>query len=64
MSAPDTNVKTQETRHRPALAGIKLSLAVAAALFLGWFGWVVISGDAPEGAEVQVQPGVGTVEAD
>ncbi|KUF11478.1 hypothetical protein [Pseudoponticoccus marisrubri] len=64
MSAPDTDTPTQEARHRPALAGIKLSLAFVAVLFLGWIGWTFLTTDGPEGAEVQVEPGVGTEPAD
>ncbi|WP_121061832.1 hypothetical protein [Chachezhania antarctica] len=34
MSAPDTNIKRQERRHKPALRGIGLSIGVVVVLVL------------------------------
>ncbi|WGW03274.1 hypothetical protein [Tropicibacter oceani] len=64
MSAPDTNLSTQEKRHKPALSVLRLSMAMVGLLLLLFVGWLVLSADAPQGAETQVQPGVGTVPAD
>lgn len=54
MSAPDTNVEKEERRHKPALTGIRLSLIVAAGLFIGFLGWTFAQSDGPEGAETQI----------
>jgi hypothetical protein len=34
MSAPDTNVQKQKRRHRPALIGIAIAVALGAVFFL------------------------------
>ncbi|MFZ7089555.1 hypothetical protein [Primorskyibacter sp. 2E233] len=64
MSAPDTNPKIEERRHKGAVGGIKLVLVFAAILLLFFVGWTFFAADDPEGADVQVQPGVGTVETE
>ena len=61
MSAPDTNTTRQEQRHKPALLGIKASLAIVALLFVGWVGWIFIAADGPNGADVQVDGRTGEV---
>ena len=50
MSPPDTNVKTQARRHRPALIGILLAVGFAAILFAAWV-FLQVSPDI-EGADV------------
>lgn len=50
MSAPDTNTRTQERRHRPALLGIKGAMAFGALMMLGLGLFVV--GNAGDGAAV------------
>ena len=64
MSAPDTDLDAQKRKHRPSLVGIGLVVAFALALLAGLLVWVVANGDTPEGADVQVQPGIGTTETD
>lgn len=61
MSAPDTDLEKQRTRHRPALFGIGLSAAVAAVLLVVFLGWVFAQGDDPEGAEQQVDGRTGAI---
>ncbi|MBN9887460.1 hypothetical protein [Salipiger abyssi] len=48
MSAPDTNLKKQERQHRAPLWGIWAGLGIVVLLFLGWLGWVIAGGEAPE----------------
>lgn len=64
MSAPRTDLETQERKHRPALVGIAMAVGFALVLLAGLLIWLFATGDAPEGADVQVQPGIGTVEDD
>ena len=64
MSAPDTNVDKQEKQHKPSLLGIKGVLIFAFTLLVLFVGYVFLQGDNPEGAAVQVEPGVGTEAAD
>ena len=64
MSAPDTNTEKERKRHKPALWSIKGGLALAGVLLLVYVGWLFIQTDGPEGADVQVQPGIGTEEVD
>ncbi|CUH76658.1 hypothetical protein [Tropicibacter naphthalenivorans] len=59
MSAPDTNLQTQEHEHKPALTGIRLSLGLVALLLLVFVSYTVFQGGEPETAERQVIPGVG-----
>lgn len=54
MSAPDTNTKTEEMRHKPSLLGIKSVLIFATVLLVGWLAWTVATADGPDGAEVQI----------
>lgn len=54
MSAPDTNIKTQEKRHKPSLFGIAVSLGFAAVLLTAFLFWLSANGNAPEGAAVQI----------
>lgn len=62
MSAPRTDLETQERKHRPALLGIALAVGFALVLLAGLLIWLFATGDAPEGADVQVQPGIGTTQ--
>jgi len=64
MSAPDTDLATQQRKHRPSLVGIGLVVGFALVLLAGLLVWLAANGDTPEGADVQVQPGIGTIETD
>ncbi len=59
MSAPNTNIETQQRRHRPVLGGIGFALVFAAVLLLGYFAWLFIQTDGPEGAATQIEPVIG-----
>lgn len=65
MSAPRTNIETQEKRHRPALGGMAIAAGFASLLFVGWILWVFAYGNNPgeEDAE-RVVPGAEVVETD
>ena len=54
MSAPDTNVKKQEEKHKPALLGIKGAIGFAALLLVLFVGWVIINGQEPETPATQI----------
>lgn len=60
MSAPDTNVKTQQKRHIGPLVGIGAAVAFAALLLAGYLAIIAERGDAPEGAAVQIDGRFGT----
>lgn len=60
MSAPNTNVETQEKRHRPSLGGMSIAVGVAALLLLGWLVWIFAAAEGPEGAETQIDGRTGT----
>lgn len=47
MSAPDTNIKTQEKRHKGPLSGMILAVVIAALLFLGLLLWLAWNGNDP-----------------
>lgn len=53
MSAPDTNIKTQEKRHKGPLSGMVLAVVIAALMFLALILWLAWSGNDPgdEGAQ-------------
>ncbi len=61
MSAPDTNIEKQQTRHRPSLMGIGLAVAFAAILLVVFLGWVFANGNVPDGAERQIDGRTGAV---
>jgi len=61
MSAPDTNVKKQEKRHKPSLLGIKGVLIFAGVLLVGLVVWTFIQSDGVEGSDVQVDGRTGEV---
>ncbi len=50
MSAPDTNVETQEKQHKPALSGIRFALIFGALMMVGLLGYNLIN--AGDGAAV------------
>lgn len=54
MSAPDTNVETEERRHKHALGGIRMSLVAVILLFVGFIAWTFSQSDGPEGAATQI----------
>ncbi|MEQ5870450.1 hypothetical protein J4E08_11135 [Sagittula sp. NFXS13] len=66
MSAPDTNIKTQERRHKGALGGMKLVLGFVAVILLIFVGYLFFASDGPEEAESQVEvgPGIEVTEPD
>ncbi|MBS0123576.1 hypothetical protein [Thetidibacter halocola] len=47
MSAPDTNLDKQTRRHRPALAGIALAVAVAGLMLAGYLIILAERGNTP-----------------
>lgn len=55
MSAPDTNISTQERRHRGPLTGMALGIGLVAIMALATLAWVVSNGNTPgeDGAAVQ-----------
>ena len=61
MSAPDTNIDKQKKRHKGPLGGIALALIFAGILFVGYVAFEILAGDAPEGAETQVDGRTGEV---
>jgi hypothetical protein len=51
MSAPNTNLETQEKRHRPVLAVLRALIAGALVALVGFAGYQVFSGtERPEAA--------------
>ena len=47
MSAPDTNIETQEKRHKGPLSGMILAVLVAGVMFLGLILWQAWNGNNP-----------------
>ena len=47
MSAPNTNVKKQERRHKTPLVGMVWAILFAAVLFVGLVIWRAFSGNEP-----------------
>ncbi len=62
MSAPDTNIEKQKSRHKGPLIGITIGVIFAFVLLAGLATWVVWDGGEPEGAELQIDGRDGTVE--
>ncbi|KAA9007901.1 hypothetical protein [Histidinibacterium aquaticum] len=62
MSAPDTDVKEQEHRHRPSLWGMAIAVAFAAILLVLLTSWIFFQGNDPDEAEAQVDGRTGEVE--
>ena len=54
MSPPDTNIRKQTRRHKPALWGIFGALIFAAALFLGLLTWLAYNGQEPRTPETRI----------
>lgn len=44
MSAPDTNIETQQKRHNGPLSGMALSVLIAATAFVGILVWFAVTG--------------------
>lgn len=61
MSAPDTNIETQERRHAGPLTGMALGVTFAGVLLVGLIGWTVYKAGAPEGSETQIDGRTGAV---
>lgn len=59
MSAPNTDPRREERRHRPAMIALRLSIAAGAALLVGIVALAFLRGDAPEGAETQIDARTG-----
>ncbi len=65
MSAPNTDVKEEEKKHKPALLGIKAVLIYAAILLVGWLVWTMMYAEPPQGADTQIDGRTGEeVQAD
>ncbi len=47
MSPPDTNIETQEKRHKGPLSGMALAVVLATALFVGLMIWMTANGNDP-----------------
>jgi len=54
MSAPDTNTKTEERKHKPALIGIRASIIAGVALTLALIFWVTMRGEEPATPETRI----------
>ncbi len=53
LSAPDTNIKKQEKRHKGPLSGMPLAAVIAALGFVGVLAWMAWTGMEPrEGLDV------------
>jgi len=61
MSAPDTNIETQERRHAGPLTGMALAVTFAGVLLVGLIGWTVFNAGPPEGSETQVDGRTGAL---
>ena len=59
MSAPDSDLERQAKRHRGPLRGMFAVVLFALVLLAILAIWVVMRGGTPEGAETQVQTGLG-----
>jgi hypothetical protein len=59
MSAPDTEIKTQRKRHFGALAGMAAAVVFAGVLLVGYLIILAERGDAPDGAETQIDGRLG-----
>lgn len=64
MSAPDGDLERQTRHHRGPLRGMFAVVIWALVLLVILGFWVVGRGGDPEGAEVQVQSGIGEVDGD
>jgi len=51
MSAPDTNIKKQEKRHKGPLAGMVAVVIFAGVLLIGLVAYLVYQGNEPRDAE-------------
>lgn len=63
MSAPTTNVEHQATNHRTPIWGVIAAVAFGMIMGAG-ITYTATSGDAPEGAAVQVDGRTGEIVAD
>lgn len=61
MSAPSTNVETQEKHHRVPLFGMATGVIVALFLLLGSIAYLAAVGGAPEGADRQIDSRTGAI---
>lgn len=61
MSASNTNLEKQKERHKGPLVGMKLLLAVVGLGLLIFVAIQFMRGDAPEGAEMQVEGTTGAI---
>lgn len=55
MSAPEDGPEREARRHRPALIGMAICLAVVGLLLLGYVVWAFENGTPPEGADQHKQ---------
>ncbi|GFE63581.1 hypothetical protein [Litoreibacter roseus] len=54
MSAPDTNLETQKSRHRGPLGGMAIILTFAGILLLALLVWTFFNGLEPGGTDAQI----------
>ncbi|MCR9126926.1 MAG: hypothetical protein NXH82_12470 [Rhodobacteraceae bacterium] len=57
MSAPDTNLEKQKSRHRPALWGIGAAAVFGFAMLVTLVGYVMANGGDSDAAAVTTDPG-------
>lgn len=62
MSQPEPDLERQKRRHAGPLIGITAVLAFVAIIFVWWFGSEAVDGNAPVGAETQIDGRTGAEE--
>lgn len=61
MSAPDTNLEKQKSRHRGPLLGLAICIATATLLFLGYLTVMAERGQTPNDTGAQIDGRTGAV---
>lgn len=65
MSAPDTNIEKQKSRHRGPLIGMAIGVGFALLLLFGLMSWLAANGETPAETGTQIDAGTGAaVQAD
>ncbi|RVT84044.1 hypothetical protein DXV76_10095 [Rhodobacteraceae bacterium CCMM004] len=60
MSAPDTDIKKQERRHKGPLVGIAWAAGVAGVLLVLFLGWTALNGNEPgDGVPIEAESTTG-----
>lgn len=62
MSQPESDLNRQKRRHAGPLIGIAAVLAFVAVILTWWFGHEAVEGNAPAGAETQIDGRTGAEE--